>query len=103
MKYKYKKVRVIGQGVSGRAILAQRRLAVDTDTTSQIESDDLLDLVVLKEIRLQQLSTEKERELARKEVDILARLNHPNIISYYDSFEEGGKLYIVQEYAEGGK
>lgn len=29
-------------------------------------------------------------------------LDHPNIISYYDSFEEDGVLMIEIEYADGG-
>ena len=29
-------------------------------------------------------------------------LDHPNIIAYYDHFEEDGKLMIEMEYADGG-
>ena len=29
-------------------------------------------------------------------------LSHPNIISYFDSFEEEGTLWIEMEYADGG-
>ena len=29
-------------------------------------------------------------------------LDHPNIISYYDSFEEDGIVMIEMEYADGG-
>jgi len=29
-------------------------------------------------------------------------LSHPNIISYYDSFDEDGTLWIEMEYADGG-
>ena len=29
-------------------------------------------------------------------------LHHPNIIAYYDSFEEDGTLMIEMEYADGG-
>ena len=29
-------------------------------------------------------------------------LDHPNIIGYYDSFEEDGTLMIEMEYADGG-
>ncbi|VDK31549.1 unnamed protein product [Gongylonema pulchrum] len=36
------------------------------------------------------------------EVSLLSRLDHPHIISYYDSFEENGILMIEMEYAEGG-
>ncbi|XP_074661631.1 serine/threonine-protein kinase Nek8-like [Tubulanus polymorphus] len=43
-----------------------------------------------------------ERQLALNEVKVLALLDHPNIISYYDSFEEDGVLMIEMEYADGG-
>ena len=36
------------------------------------------------------------------QVNILAMLEHPNIISYYDSFEEDGVIMIEMEYADGG-
>jgi NIMA (never in mitosis gene a)-related kinase len=36
------------------------------------------------------------------QVRVLAMLDHPNIISYYDSFEEDGVLMIEMEYADGG-
>ena len=32
----------------------------------------------------------------------MAMLDHPNIISYYDSFEEDGVVMIEMEYADGG-
>ena len=33
---------------------------------------------------------------------VLGMLSHPNIISYYDSFDEDGTLWIEMEYADGG-
>lgn len=36
------------------------------------------------------------------QVNILAMLEHPNIISYFDSFEEDGVIMIEMEYADGG-
>lgn len=36
------------------------------------------------------------------QVQILSRLDHPNIISYYDNFEQEGVLMIEMEYADGG-
>ena len=58
-------------------------------------------LVILKEINLLDL-TKTERTLAMNEIQILSMLDHPNIISYYDNFEEDGVLMIEMEYADGG-
>ncbi|TKR97014.1 hypothetical protein L596_010943 [Steinernema carpocapsae] len=58
-------------------------------------------LVIIKEIRIHELSS-SERTLALNEVTLLSQLDHPNIISYFDSFEEDGVLMIEMEYAEGG-
>ena len=57
--------------------------------------------VILKEINLMDL-TKTERNSAMNEAQILSRLDHPNIISYYDNFEEDGVLMIEMEYADGG-
>lgn len=36
------------------------------------------------------------------QVNLLSRLDHPCIVSYFDSFEEDGILMIEMEYADGG-
>jgi NIMA (never in mitosis gene a)-related kinase len=58
-------------------------------------------LYVIKRINVEHVSDRKRRE-AMKEVQILKKLDHPNIIKYYGSFVQDSNLYIVMEYAEGG-
>lgn len=41
-------------------------------------------------------------QITQNEVYILASLNHPNIIQYFDSFIFENKLHIVMEYALQG-
>lgn len=41
-------------------------------------------------------------QVTQNEVYILASLNHPNIIQYFDSFVLENKLHIVMEYALQG-
>eukprot|EP01135_Chromosphaera_perkinsii_P004071 Nk52_evm2s268 gene=Nk52_evmTU2s268 len=84
---KFEKIRVVGKGAFGKAVLYRKR-----------EDDSL---VILKEINLGELKP-GERAASLNEVHVLALLDHPNIISYYDSFEEEGTLMIEMEYADGG-
>jgi serine/threonine protein kinase len=39
---------------------------------------------------------------ATLQAKIMSKLNHPNIINCYDSFEEDGTIWIEMEYADGG-
>lgn len=56
---------------------------------------------VLKKINLKKAST-RERKSAEQEAKLLSRLKHPNIVSYKDSFEREGFLYIAMQFCEGG-
>lgn len=56
--------------------------------------------LIMKQIPLEDMKAD-DRESAMKEVKILDKLNHPNIIALYDSFIHGSSLCIVMEYAEG--
>lgn len=40
---------------------------------------------------------------AKNEVEIIARLDHPNIITVYDIYESLEGLCIVMEYMDGGE
>ncbi|XP_051472413.1 serine/threonine-protein kinase Nek1 isoform X2 [Apus apus] len=84
---KYIKVRKIGEGSFGKAILVKAK-----------EDDQQY---VIKEINISKMSN-KEREESRREVAVLANMKHPNIVLYRESFEENGCLYIVMDYCEGG-
>ncbi|XP_053111348.1 serine/threonine-protein kinase Nek1 isoform X2 [Hemicordylus capensis] len=84
---KYIKVQKIGEGSFGKAILVKAK-----ENGKQY---------VIKEINISKMSN-KEREESRKEVAVLANMKHPNIVLYRESFEEGGCLYIVMDYCEGG-
>ncbi|XP_014899432.1 serine/threonine-protein kinase Nek1 isoform X6 [Poecilia latipinna] len=84
---KYEKVKQIGEGSFGKAIL--------------VKSKDDGRQYVIKEIGISGMSS-KERQESRREVAVLANMSHPNIVQYKESFEEGGCLYIVMDYCEGG-
>lgn len=46
--------------------------------------------------------TSSQQHAVIREVLLLRKLKHPNIISFYTSFVEGKNLYILTEYAQGG-
>ncbi|KAL3886394.1 hypothetical protein ACJMK2_026392 [Sinanodonta woodiana] len=83
----FEKIQTVGKGAYGAAVLYRKK---DDDS-----------LVILKEINMHDLNA-SERQLALNEVNILEMFDHPNIISYYDSFEEDGVIMIEMEYADGG-
>lgn len=84
---KYVRLQKIGEGSFGKAILVK-----------SIEDGRQY---VIKEISISRMSN-KEREESRREVAVLAKMKHPNIVQYRESFEENGSLYIVMDYCEGG-
>ncbi|KFQ95427.1 Serine/threonine-protein kinase Nek3, partial [Nipponia nippon] len=82
----YKVLKVLGEGSFGRALLVHHRI-----------SDQKY---AMKEIRLPMSSSDVEN--SRKEAVLLAKMKHPNIVAYKESFEAGGHLYIVMEYCDDG-
>ncbi|CAJ1032254.1 Protein kinase domain/Protein tyrosine kinase, putative [Leishmania lindenbergi] len=84
---KYQRVKVLGKGSFGSAILIKRK------------TDGLL--FVVKEVGMMRMS-KKERDEARHECTVLQQLQHPNIVRYVEQFENNNNLYIVMEYCDGG-
>ena len=78
---------MIGKGAFGSAILYRRKI----DGTP----------CIIKEVNLPEL-TASDRQMALNEVTVLAKLDHPNIVGYSDSFEKDGILMIEMEFADGG-
>ncbi|CAH1777895.1 unnamed protein product [Owenia fusiformis] len=84
---KYQRIKKIGEGSFGKALLVRHK-----ENGKQF---------VIKEINISKMGR-KEREDSRKEVAVLAQMNHPNIVFYRESFEEAGNLHIVMDFCEGG-
>lgn len=68
----YSKIKKIGEGSFGQALLVKRK----KDGRQ----------FVIKEINVSKMDR-KGREEARREVKVLSQMKHPNIVSYQDSFE----------------
>ncbi|XP_006877487.1 PREDICTED: serine/threonine-protein kinase Nek3-like isoform X2 [Chrysochloris asiatica] len=82
----YTVLQVLGEGSFGRALLVQQ------------EGSNRM--YALKEIRLPKSFSDIQN--SRKEAVLLAKMKHPNIVAFKDSFEADGHLYIVMEYCDGG-
>uniref|UniRef100_A0A8C3U399 non-specific serine/threonine protein kinase n=1 Tax=Catharus ustulatus TaxID=91951 RepID=A0A8C3U399_CATUS len=82
----YNVLKVLGEGSFGRALLVHHGI-----------SDQKY---VMKEIRLPMSSSGVEN--SRKEAVLLAKMKHPNIVAFKESFEADGHLYIVMEYCDDG-
>jgi NIMA (never in mitosis gene a)-related kinase len=82
----YAKIKDIGAGSYGKAVLVQDREAK---------------LYVMKIIDMSRMDS-KQRKDAANEVKVLSSLKHPYIVSYRESFTENKHLAIVMDYADGG-
>jgi NIMA (never in mitosis gene a)-related kinase len=85
---KYKKVKYLGKGSYGAAML----VCLKADPNRKF---------VIKEIVVGHLKP-AERDAAKQEAEVLRQMTHSNITMYIESFVEGSKLYIVMEHADGG-
>ncbi|XP_069496117.1 serine/threonine-protein kinase Nek3 isoform X4 [Ambystoma mexicanum] len=81
----YTLLKTIGEGSFGRALLVQQESSHHK--------------YVMKEVRLPK-SPDGIRN-SRQEAILLAKMRHPNIVAFKESFEDG-HLYIVMEYCDGG-
>ena len=42
-------------------------------------------------------------EAIKEEVRILSKLDHPNIVKYYETYDDVKYMYLVMEYCSGGE
>ena len=86
---KYEQIKVVGEGSFGKAILCMRKLDRKR--------------CIIKQISLAKMSP-KEAALTEQEASLLARMSHPGIVAFWESFVatsvSGEKqLYICMEFA----
>ncbi|RNF12496.1 putative protein kinase [Trypanosoma conorhini] len=84
---KYRKVKSIGKGSFGEAVLVRSKTDGKRYVVKAIESASM---------------TVKEKRDVQNEIRILSAVNHPNIIRYHEHFEDGTLIFIIMEYADGG-
>lgn len=85
----YRKLSEIGIGTFGKVYLVEK---IDTRQRRALK--------IINKSLLNQGSLEND---FLKEIDVLSRLDHPNIIKIYEYFLDKFFFYIVMEYAPGGE
>ena len=48
------------------------------------------------------IDPELKEKYYNNEIELLKKLNHPNIVKYYKSFTQNNKIYIIMEYFDNG-
>jgi Protein kinase domain len=84
---RYRLIRKLGQGGMGAVYLAEHR--------------HMHRLVAIKVIRPGCLGNPQLVHRFRQEVEALARLSHPHIVTAHDADEAGGTHFLVMEFVEG--
>mmetsp|Transcript_105327 Transcript_105327/g.298122 ORF Transcript_105327/g.298122 Transcript_105327/m.298122 type:complete len:416 (-) Transcript_105327:59-1306(-) len=82
----YTKIREIGQGTYGKAVLVNDREGKH---------------YVMKVIDMSRMDS-KQRKDSINEVKVLSSLKHPYVVSYRESYTENRNLVIIMDYADGG-
>ena len=91
VKQRYRIIGLVGSGGMGAVYKAE-----DTQLGNR--------LVALKEMRQGGMNAQELKQAAdafRQEATMLARLQHPNLPSIFDHFEEHGRWYLVMNFLEG--
>ena len=86
----YNLIKYLGEGTFGQVFLVQHK-----------QSQDLRALKVIN--KYSNFITHDEEEEFLKEISILKKLDHPNIIKIYEYYNTERKLFIVSELCTGGE
>jgi NIMA (never in mitosis gene a)-related kinase 1/4/5 len=84
---KYRKVKIVGKGSFGHAVLVQ-----------SVADRKLYIMKIIDVSRMER----KQKEEALNEVHVLKAMRHPYIVTYRESFMDKRCLCIVMDYADGG-
>lgn len=91
LQNRYRLIEILGQGGFGRTYLTE-------------DLGRFKELVALKELIPFQSTPEslaKAKQLFAKEASILYKIHHPQIPQFRATFEQDGRLFLVQDYVEG--
>ena len=95
----------IGMGGQGTVYLAQDNLATKNPKSAELSTRDTAREVVLKEFLLPVFPDTRVRKAAaikfQEEADLLGKLEHPQIVKFYELFLEDHRAYLVLEKLDG--
>ena len=86
-------LQLLGEGAFGKV------LKVSSLINQKIYAMKILDL---KGKENDSMSKEDKEKYFISEIELLKKLDHPNIVKYYKSFREDDLLYIIMEYFDNG-
>jgi serine/threonine-protein kinase len=58
-------------------------------------------LVAIKTMSPTVAAVGRARDYFRREMDVLKKLRHDNIVAFYDIFEDDGQFQLIMEYVDG--
>jgi serine/threonine protein kinase len=82
-KYRFEKE--LGKGGFGRVFLAREEVSNRLVAIKQLNNTDI-----------------EQQEKIIYEIQVIAKFNHPNIVTYHHHFSQNGLLFLVMEYCAGG-
>ncbi len=82
---KYRYIKELGKGGFGMVFLVEEVISKRLVAIKQLNNKD----------------REKQQNII-KEIQFVSKFKHPNIVTFYNHFWQGGLLYLVMEYCEGG-
>lgn len=91
LQNRYRLIKILGQGGFGRTYLAE-------------DIGRFNELCALKELIPapgEAHSLDKAKQLFQREASILYKIHHPQIPQFRATFEQDGRLFLVQDYVEG--
>ena len=82
----YEVIKKLGEGSYGKIYKAKNKITGDIRAMKQIEKSKITDLQTFK-----------------NEIEILSRMDHPNIIKLFEVFEDSKYFYLINELCTGGE